>query len=74
VEVKVYKCPICKKPFAKYQEAYSCFIEHDVIFVPLRRSDLMVLVQWVMNNATENIPDTLIDSLLLYSRQMRGKA
>jgi hypothetical protein len=67
-----YKCFICKKVYAKDIDASSCEKSHDIVYVPFYRSDLFKLVQYFYTQDRTLLTETLINSILNYSNNMKG--
>lgn len=65
-----YKCIICGKGWRHPTMADTCRDTHDVIFIPLMRSDLNRLLQYIVTHEERLLTPTLMKTLRHY---MRGK-
>lgn len=71
VEYK-YRCSICKRVFKSKDEekairlARACEKEHDIVYVPLLKSDVKRLLAFLVSGDEELLTRTMIETLELY--------
>jgi hypothetical protein len=58
-----YKCQWCNKIYDHPLDADSCRDSHDIVYVPMLRSDVGRLLQFIMTHDEELITETLYNSL-----------
>lgn len=67
-----YKCTICSKVFKHKDEptavrlATECEQGHDVIYIPLLRSDLQRLLAFLVSKEDKLLTKSLVDTLRAY--------
>ena len=64
VKKVVIKCKYCSKVFEKQEQANECYINHDILFVPISRSDLNRLINFMYIGETKLLTKTLSDTLM----------
>jgi len=66
VRGKTYVCSYCKTPYNDQYKADRCRDGHDLIYVPLSKSDLNRLINFLYVKDEALLSKTLIDTLLVY--------
>lgn len=69
----MYKCSICGMEYRMSQDAFSCEIDHDIVYVRFFREDLYRLVQYLYTGDRSLLSDRLMETLMKYRVQMKGK-
>ncbi len=63
-----YKCKICYEEFDRLLMADSCEKSHEIIYVPLYRSDLARLIQFIFTGDKSLITERLGKTLMKYKK------
>ena len=58
-----YKCMWCNKIYATPSEADNCRENHDIVYVPMLRSDINRLLQFMATKDEQLITETMYGSL-----------
>ena len=58
-----YKCNWCNKIYPDPSKADTCREQHDIVYVPMLRSDVNRLLQFINTKDDELITETLYKSL-----------
>jgi len=66
-----YKCYFCEKNYKSEEESEKCFIEHNLIFVPMTAEELNHLMRYIYEQ--QNPPIELIERLKKIMRKRAGK-
>jgi len=61
-----YKCGWCNKIYVYPLDADACKESHDIVYVPMLRSDVGRLKQFLMTKDEELITETLYNSITKY--------
>lgn len=69
----VYKCDVCGKIYQKMELATECEEGHDVVMVPIMRSDLNRLAAILVTYDPQYATETLVATIQKYNR-IRGRA
>ncbi len=64
-----YKCVYCEKPYATRDEATDCRDSHDLVFVPIARSDLSRLANFIMTGDYKLLTESLTKTIFRYFRK-----
>lgn len=64
-----YKCSICNKTYKTAIQADNCRDAHEVIYVPILKSDLNLLINFIYSKDESLITSTLMDTLRKYLRK-----
>ena len=59
-------CNHCKTSYSTMEKATECENSHDVVYVPIQRSDLKRLLSFITTGNPGYITPTLIQTLLKY--------
>lgn len=68
-----YTCIYCKKRYNHPQEMYQCVNSHDLIFLPISRTDLQCLIRFLYSKDESVLPQSLINLLLSYQTYNRSE-
>ena len=69
-----WECNVCHLVYPRDIEAVKCEKEHDLILVPISRSDLFRLVQFIITKDEHLLTESLMKTLMKYSSNMSGRA
>lgn len=58
-----FLCPVCEKKYANAMHADSCRDSHDLLYIPMTRTEVNRLLNAFFIGDTSLIPDTLIETL-----------
>ena len=64
VKKVVIKCKYCNKVYEKQDAADECYKNHDILFVPISRSDLNRLINFMYIGETKLLTKSLSDTLM----------
>ena len=65
-EKKVYVCEICETKYTDPEKARQCNFGHDIVYLPIERSDLKRLVQFIQTGEERLLTQSLIKLILKY--------
>ncbi len=68
VVTETFECEVCGKVFSYRDDAVSCEVAHDLIYVPIARSDLKRLLSFLVSGNPEYLTETLVDTLRKYNK------
>lgn len=63
----MYKCIYCGKKHNNMHNAYQCYLSHDLVLVPLSKSDLQVLIRFLYTGDLSILTESLVNNILKYS-------
>ena len=66
LENKGYKCDWCNKVYPDPSKADSCRGKHDIVYVPMLKSDVNRLLQFMTTKDEELITETMYKSLIRF--------
>jgi len=66
-----YYCNICGKEFDNPLKAVECEKKHDVVYVPVEKSEVFRLVQFFMTREEQLIPTNFLDRLMRITRSIK---
>lgn len=69
----IYKCEVCNKPYDKPEKAAECESGHDIVMLPILRSDLRRLAAILVTYDPQYATNTLVSTIQKYNR-LRGRA
>ena len=58
-----YKCSWCNKIYPDPSKADACRLDHDIIYVPMLRSDINRLLQFMVTKDEKLLTETMHNSL-----------
>ena len=64
-----YKCPICGKVYTHLNKADACRDAHDIIYVPMTRTELNRLINGLYSEDLSIIPESLFITLRKIQRK-----
>jgi len=65
-----WKCAICDEIFPRDIDALSHEQQHDIIYVPIKSSDLFRLIQFIFTKDESLLTESLMKTLLKYSARL----
>ena len=67
-------CNICGSDYPREMDALSCEQSHDIILIKIKRSDLMMLIQYLYTGDQDILSKYpgITQTLLKYRKQMSG--
>jgi|WetSurMetagenome_2_1015567.scaffolds.fasta_scaffold305718_3 hypothetical protein len=68
-----WRCSICKLVYPSATLASSCEKAHDIIYVPMKRTDIDKLVQFIFTGGESPLPEDLVKSLMLFTKVKESK-
>jgi hypothetical protein len=63
-----WHCSICRLVYPSAVLAGSCEKAHDLIYVPMKRTDLVKLVQFIFTGGETPLPEELVKSLMSFTQ------
>jgi hypothetical protein len=63
-----YRCPICHKDYNNPLVADSCERSHSLIYIAVKKTDLMSLIQFIYNPDIKLLDQKFVEQLIKYSR------
>ena len=66
-----YACSVCGKLYPDPTKADSCRDSHEIVYIPLRRSDLNRLLNFIYLRDESLLTESLVETLRKY--QFKGK-
>lgn len=63
-----YECSYCGKNFETVLKADGCEKSHELIYVPLKKTDLMRLIQFLYTKEEKLLTEELVRTLTKYAR------
>ena len=67
--IEGYECAVCKLVYATSAKADACRKSHDIIYVPMTRTELNRLLNGLFLNDLSIIPESLLDTLRKIQRR-----
>lgn len=61
-------CTYCGKDWAREIYAVSCEQSHEIIYIPLTRSDLFKLLEFIYTGDPDLLTKSLVETLMKYRR------
>ena len=68
-----YECTFCHKDFETVAKADGCEMAHQIIYVPIKKEDLMRLIQFLYTREEKLLTDSLVNTLTKYARAKTEK-
>lgn len=66
--VEKYRCEHCTKEYSSLEEAVSCEVGHEIIYVPIARTDLRALWNFLATGNPRYITRSLERTLRKYNK------
>lgn len=63
-----YECSYCGNNFETVLKADSCEKSHELVYVPLKKSELMKLIQFLYTREEKLLSSNLVETLTKYAR------
>ena len=63
-----WRCSVCRLTYASATLAGSCEKAHDLIYVPMKRTDIDKLIQFIFTGGQSPLPEELVKSLMSFTR------
>lgn len=63
-----FACSICGKVFPQASQADVCREQHDMLYIPMSRTELNRLLNALVLNQVELVPDSLYTTLRKYTK------
>jgi hypothetical protein len=63
-----FACPICGIKHAKEIDAETCKNSHEMLYIPITKTELNRLINGILLENFKLIPESLIDTLMKYQR------
>lgn len=64
-----YKCLYCQKQYTTVRARDQCLESHDIVYVPISRSDLNRLLNFIMSRNEKYLTESLTSTLFRYVRK-----
>ncbi len=67
-DFKTYICNVCNKSYKTIDEARNCELGHDIVLLPIERSDLKRLILFIRTGEGNILTSTLVELLEKYNK------
>ena len=68
-----YMCPVCEKVYPDAMKADTCKASHEILYVPLTRTEVNRLIHGLMLGDFTLVPDSVFETLRKVQRANVGK-
>jgi hypothetical protein len=63
-----WRCSICHMTYSTVVLADSCEKSHKILYVPMNREDLNLLIQFIFTGGQSSLPERLVKTLLEFTK------
>jgi hypothetical protein len=65
----IFECTVCGKGYYSAQHADACRDAHDLLYIPISRSDLNLLINAIYADNSKLIPEKVVNTLQRYAKK-----
>jgi len=68
IENGQWRCSICHMTFSTVVLADSCEKSHKILYVPMKREELNLLIQFIFTGGQSPLPEELVKNLMEFTK------